>query len=213
MTIAHLSQNPLYPNRYPNVQPILVPAISSTAASRPLPPQLYAAVTCLAMPALFPSSEIPPLLRHVHRCLTLGGALHLTLIDPQPLSASMGPKLRQWLFNKLLVNLEQTFRTTCPSNTFPAWLALSRLRGRGSTIVTVSVPAVPKGLEKTEGCSESPSAKTELRCALLRMLWQEVWGNFVHAERWWWDEPDIVDECVELGTYWQYSHIVAVKEK
>ena len=44
------------------------------------------------------------------------------------------------------------------------------------------------------------------------MLWQEVWGRFVRADRWWWDDEDIVKECIKYGTYWQYSHIVAVKE-
>ncbi|KAK7967402.1 uncharacterized protein PG986_001679 [Apiospora aurea] len=212
MTISHLSQNPIYPSLFPNVQPILVPAISPTAASRPLPPKLYSAVTCLSMPALFASAEIPPFLRHIHRCLAPKGALHLTIIDPQPVSASMGPLLRQWLFEKLLINLEQSSRTTYPSETLPAWLGLGRLRGKGSTIVTVSVPAIPEGLDKIEGVKKQSSIKTELRCLVMRMLWQEVWGSFVRANRWWWEERDIVTECIELGTYWQHSHIVAVKE-
>ncbi|KAK7996290.1 hypothetical protein PG991_015757 [Apiospora marii] len=212
MTISHLSQNPIYPSLFPNVQPILVPAVSSTAASRPLPPKLYSAVTCLSMPALFASAEIPPFLRHIHRCLAPGGALHLTIIDPQPVSASMGPLLRQWLFEKLLINLEQSSRTTYPSEILPAWLGLGRLRGQGSTIVTVSVAAIPEGLDKIEGVKQQSSTKTELRCLVMRMLWQEIWGRFVRAERWWWEEERIVAECVELGTYWQHSHIVAVKE-
>ncbi|KAK8046151.1 hypothetical protein PG996_014215 [Apiospora saccharicola] len=112
----------------------------------------------------------------------------------------------------LLINLEQSSRTTYPSETLPAWLGLGRLRGHGSTIVTVSVPAIPEGLDKIEGVKKQSSTKTELRCLVMRMLWQEVWGRFVRAERWWWEEEHIVAECTELGTYWQYSHIVAVKE-
>ncbi|KAK7935136.1 hypothetical protein PG985_000631 [Apiospora marii] len=154
----------------------------------------------------------PPFLRHIHRCLAPGGALHLTIIDPQPVSASMGPLLRQWLFEKLLINLEQSSRTTYPSEILPAWLGLGRLRGQGSTIVTVSVAAIPEGLDKIEGVKQQSSTKTELRCLVMRMLWQEIWGRFVRAERWWWEEERIVAECVELGTYWQHSHIVAVKE-
>jgi len=157
------------------------------------------------MPALFPSTDIPPFLRHINRCLAPGGALHLTIIDPQPVSASMGPKLRQWLFTHLLINLEQAFRTTWPSETFPAWLAVGHLRGKGSTIATITVPAVPESPDKTD-------VKTELRCLVTRLLWQEVWGGFVHASRWWWEEEDIVQECIDLGTHWQYSHIIAVKE-
>lgn len=156
------------------------------------------------MPALFPSTDIPPFLRHINRCLAPGGSLHLTIIDPQPVSTSMGPKLRQWLFTNLLINLEQEFRTTWPSKTFPAWLALGNLREKGSTIATITVPAIYEGSYKMD-------VKTQLRCVANRLLWQEVWGRFVHASRWWWEEEDIVQECVELRTQWQYSHIIAVK--
>ncbi|KAI0407481.1 hypothetical protein F4802DRAFT_611938 [Xylaria palmicola] len=135
---------------------------------------------------------------------TPGGALHMTIIDPQPLSTSMGPKLRQWLFTNLLINLEQAFRTTWPSQTFPAWLGLGNLRGKGSTIATITVPAISRGLSRAD-------VKTELRCIVNRLLWQEVWGRFVNAPRWWWEEEEIVQECIELGTQWQFSHIIAVK--
>ncbi|KAI2609288.1 hypothetical protein GGR54DRAFT_651861 [Hypoxylon sp. NC1633] len=211
--ISHLSPKPISPNLFPNVHPILVPAISASAGSRPLAPQLYSTVTCLPMPALFPSSEIPPLLRHIYRCLAPGGALYLTLIDPQPVSSSMGPKLRQWLFEKLLIQLEKRCRTTYPSGTFPAWLAVAKLRGFGSTITTVSVRAVHEPATETEDGEDKATAENELRCLIARMLWQEIWGKYVHADRWWWEEDDIIQECIERGTYWQYSHIVAVKNK
>ncbi|KAI1414286.1 hypothetical protein F5Y13DRAFT_197742 [Hypoxylon sp. FL1857] len=212
-SISHLSPKPISPTLFPNIHPILVPAISASAGSRPLAPQLYSTVTCLPMPALFPSSEIPLMLRHIYRCLTPGGALHLTLIDPQPVSSSMGPKLRQWLFEKLLIQLEKRCRTTYPSGTFPAWLAVAKLRGSGSTITTVSVRAVHECAATREGTKNTASVENELRCLIARMLWQEIWGKFVHADRWWWEEEDIIQECIERGTYWQYSHIVAVKNK
>ena len=166
------------------------------------------------MPALFPSTEIPPFLRHINRCLAPGGALHLTLIDPQPVSSSMGPILRQWFVDNLLLNLERMFRTTYPSATFPDWLEVGRLRGKGSTIATLEVPAVPQSMASSDGSQETnfTPAKLELRSLITRMLWQEVWGRFVRADRWWWDDEDIVKECIKYGTYWQYSHIVAVKE-
>ncbi|KAI1124807.1 hypothetical protein F5Y10DRAFT_284761 [Nemania abortiva] len=204
VSITHLSPNPLSPDLFPNIRPLLVPSVSVSASSRALPPRLYSTVTCLSMPILFPSTDIPPFLRHINRCLAPGGALHLTIIDPQPASASMGPKLRQWLFANLLINLEQAFRTTLPSETFPTWLAVGNLRGKGSTIAIITAPAIAKISGKTD-------MKIELRCLVNRLLWQEVWGRFVTASRWWWEEEEIVQECIELGTYWQYSHIIAVK--
>ncbi|KAI0964990.1 hypothetical protein F4678DRAFT_454320 [Xylaria arbuscula] len=209
VSITHLSPQPLSPQSFPNVHPQFVPSISVSASSRALPPQLYSVVTCLTMPALLPSTDIPPFLRHINRCLAPGGALHLTIIDPQPVSSSMGPKLRQWLFTNLLINLEQAFRTTWPSETFPAWLAVGRLRGKGSTIATKCIPAIPV-ISKSHSKDD---VKTELRCLSNRLLWQEIWGGFVQASRWWWEDGEIVQECVELGTHWQCSHIIAVKEE
>ncbi|KAI0201031.1 hypothetical protein F4808DRAFT_469981 [Astrocystis sublimbata] len=202
--MTHLSPSPLSPDSFPSVQPLIVPSLSVSTGSRALAPRLYSAVTCLSMPALFPSTEIPPFLRHINRCLALGGALHLTIIDPQPVPTSLGPKLRQWLFTYLLINLEQAFRTTWPSKTFPTWLAHANLRGKGSTIATITAPAVSEG-------SCGLDVKTKLRCVTSRLLWQEVWGKFVGASSWWWDDGEIVQECVEMGTHWQYSHIIAVK--
>ncbi|KAH6655002.1 hypothetical protein BKA67DRAFT_644563 [Truncatella angustata] len=210
--IYHLSPSPISPNLFPNIQPILVPAITVTAASRPLPPQLFSSVICLSMPSLFSSMDIPPLLRNVHRCLSGGGALHLMIVDPEPVPSSMGPKLRQWLIENLLTNLEQTFRTTLPSRTLPTWLAVSRLRGKGSTIMSLSIPAVSESFAKIRGVKDPGPVKAELRCETIRMLWREVWGSFVHAKRWWWEEEEILEECAIFGTYWVYSHVIAVKE-
>lgn len=168
-------------------------------------------MTCSSLPSLFPSKDIPPLLRHIKRCLVPGGALHLTLIDPQPISSTTGPKLRKWLFENLLINLEQSFRTTYPSGTFPDWLAQAQLRGKGSSIHTVRVKAVPNN-DKHASQDHGAAPKDELRCLAARMLWQEVWGRFVKAERWWWDDAAIVQECIMLNTKWEYAHILGVKD-
>lgn len=56
------------------------------------------------------------------------------------------------------------------------------------------------------------ATRRELRAVVGRMLWQDIWGPFVTADRWWWDVPEIVDECAGLETHWEYSIIVACKE-
>jgi hypothetical protein len=211
--MSHLSPSPLPPELFPNIQPIVAPTISASVVSCLLPSQLFSSVTCLSMASLFPSVDIPPLLRKVRRCLAPGGALHLTIIDPEPVPGSIGPRLRQWLIENLLTDLEQEFRTTLPSRTLPSWLAVSRLRGKGSTIMSLSVPAVPDGFTRIIGVEDPGPIKAQLRCKILRMLWQEIWGKFVHARRWWWEEDEILQECIEYGTYWTYSHVIAVKEE
>lgn len=55
--------------------------------------------------------------------------------------------------------------------------------------------------------------KVELRSTVGRMLWQEVWGQFVAAGDWWWDDPRCVEECLAMGTHWEYSLIEAVRDE
>jgi hypothetical protein len=192
--------------------------ISGPSASHALPithtfSSSFTSATCLALPALLTTPEIPPVLRALRRALAPHGALHLTVIDPAPAAASTGPLLRRWLLEHLLLRLEQTGRAAPPSRAVPAWLSVAGLRGPGSTIATRRVPAVPAGGDPGSSSTTTMTTTTTaaLRCAVLRMLWREVWGRCVCAHRWWWDEPDIVRECEERGTYWEYSHIVAVK--
>lgn len=52
----------------------------------------------------------------------------------------------------------------------------------------------------------------ELRSRIGRMLWQEIWGSYVNKTRWWWDDPDCVKECEQLGTSWEYTILEAVKK-
>lgn len=53
--------------------------------------------------------------------------------------------------------------------------------------------------------------RAELRSLVGRMLWREVWGEFVTAKNWWWDDPVCMKECLELGTFWEYHYIQGVR--
>lgn len=178
----------------------------------------YSAVHCLPIASAVPSSEIPRLLAGARRALARGGALDLVVLDPLPSARSAGPALGRWLDENLTFNLEQQFRCTNPSRNFPAWLQEAGLRARGSVITTARFQAVagPQGGGGGgggEGEEEADAAaRRELRTVVGRMLWQDIWGAFVTADRWWWDVPEIVDECASLGTHWEYSIIKACKE-
>lgn len=54
--------------------------------------------------------------------------------------------------------------------------------------------------------------KQELKSVAGRMLWKEMWGPFVQGRRWWWQEKDIIEECEQMRTCWEYSAIDAVRE-
>ena len=139
----------------------------------------------------------------------------MILIDPSPASRSLGPKLREWLDQNLIIHLEAEFRCISPSRLFPRWLKDARLRGEGSTVTKVQFPAVfhQDANGNINGSEEGTSPiETELQSVVGRMLWQEVWGKAVRGNLWWWDDQECVEECIQYGTYFEYFLIEAVKE-
>ncbi|KAF9870811.1 hypothetical protein CkaCkLH20_11710 [Colletotrichum karsti] len=213
--VYHLSSSPLSHTLFPNIHPIRVPAISPSAF--PVAPSLFGAVYSLGLPALVPSPEVPGLLKNVHRCLSPGGTFHLTLIDPLPVTTTLGPLMRSWIEDNLVFNLEKNFRCMNPSKLFPLWMADASLRAEGSTITTVKFFAIPPTDKPDTATTDDEqlaerAIKQELRSLVGRMLWKEVWGQYITADKWWWEHDEIVDECDQLKTSWEYSIIEAVKE-
>ncbi|POS72784.1 hypothetical protein DHEL01_v208822 [Diaporthe helianthi] len=226
--VYHLSPDPLSHRRYPNIHPMTCPAISASAVG--VATEAFSAVNCLPIASILPSSDLPRLLQNIFRVLAPGGFLNMVIVDPLPSLSSAGPLLRQWLDENLIFNLEQQFRCTNPSRNFPVWLQEAGLRAKGSIITTTRFQAIITAATTTtttttQGRSDSSgrgsvdsgdysemATMRELRTVVGRMLWREVWGPFVGAERWWWEVPKIVDECLSRETYWEYSVIAACKE-
>lgn len=159
----------------------------------------------------------------IARCLKPGGTLQLTLVDPLPLPGTLGPHMRSWLQNNLITNLEKNQRCSNPRKAFPPWLADAGLRGQGSSLTTTKFYAIPtcvvnsrkclleeSGLPIGKACHEK-LVKAEIRSHIGRLLWAEVWGPFVTASKWWWEDPVCVEECVELKTIWKYYFIESRK--
>jgi hypothetical protein len=145
--------------------------------------------------------------------------------------------------DNLLLNLEQQFRCTNPRKLIPVWLQHAGLRANDSTKTTVKCQAVFQKEDKAikerkekkrdkprkdvddeqdildllyggqEAAKREQQTKLELQSRVGRLLWQETWGSFLNADRWWWDDPECVAECLDLGTYWEYSIIEAVKDR
>lgn len=222
--IYHLSAAPLSNAKFPNVHPVLVPSVSPSAF--PLAPDLFETVYSLSLPALCPSPDIPAVLGNISRCLRRGGSLHLTLIDPLPCARVLGGRMRAWLEEHLLLNLERNFRCTNPSRLFGDWMGSASLRAHGSTMTASKFYAVPESVSKnrrpssSSGDSDDPfvdgrdgnEVKAELRCLVGRMLWIEVWGGYVTGDAWWWEDEGCVNECLELGTFWEYKMIEGFKD-
>lgn len=176
---------------------------------------MFDAAYSMLLPSFCRESELSALLHNVNRCLKPKGVFHLMLIDPIPNTSALGEEMRRWLTENLLRNLRQKSHCLHPSGRIPKLLGEASLRGIGSTLTTTKFYANP---ENVYSCSmgdlrydAGKRCRAELRSIVGRMLWREVWGDFVTASSWWWDDPACLQECLELGTYWEYYSIVAVK--
>ncbi|KAK0739690.1 hypothetical protein B0T21DRAFT_410022 [Apiosordaria backusii] len=217
--IKHMDSTPIPHLLYPNVQSFPWPVSPSLA----LEANKFASVHCLSMPSLLASQEIPQLLRKIYHCLAPQGALHLVVIDPSPVAHSLGPHMREWLEENLTINLEAEFRCVTPSRVFPRWLEAAKLSGPNSVTTKSKFQAIPpsqshnddgKGKAKEIDSQDQESlVMGDLRSVVGRMLWQEVWGKNVRGAAWWWQIPECVEECIQLGTYWEYSIMEAIKDE
>ncbi|KAM0551232.1 hypothetical protein ACHAPJ_008577 [Fusarium lateritium] len=212
--VYHFSAAPLSHTVFPNIHPVPVPVKSPSAF--PIAPSTIEAVYSLRLPLAMPSQDIPSLLRNIHRCLEPGGSLQLTIIDPLPVTNTLGPRLRHWIENNLIFNLEANFRCTNPSKLLPLWLNNASLRVDTTMIQTIPFFAIPLENHQLQyvkdGHLSEEGLKHELRNLVGRMLWMEVWREYIIADYWWWEDPEILQECMELNTTWEWRLIEAVKE-
>ncbi|TQS39324.1 hypothetical protein Golomagni_00151 [Golovinomyces magnicellulatus] len=246
--VHHLAVAPLSQSDYPNVYPR---AVAAPKTQLPYPVNEFTSISAFSMPILFPASSIPAVLKECQRILvspslpasptipavfdsssrknlfepTRGGTLHLTILDPTPVQATIGPRLRGWLDSHLIINLERNFRCINPSRLYPVWLADAGLNAEGSKNVHIrffasvtcsKIPSIPTDSESgdlgSEEVEKNDFLNLELKSIAGRMLWKEMWGSFVLGEKWWWEDEEIMEECEKLGTCWEYTVIEAVKE-
>ncbi|RGP64421.1 hypothetical protein FSPOR_7951 [Fusarium sporotrichioides] len=217
--VHHLPAEPLSTTQFAKVHPMLVP--SMTTSTLPLEKHVFETVYSLSLPSSSPSTAIPGVLKNINKYLRVGGSLHLTLINPLPCAGTLGHRMRTWLEEHLLINLERHFRCTNPSKLFPDWMGDAGLRGQGSTLTTSKFYAVSASIRSQVDDSDpfidkappEREVKAEVRSIIGRLLWMEVWGNFVTGEKWWWEDEGCVNECLQLGTVWEYHIIEGVKQE
>ncbi|MBE3046569.1 hypothetical protein IMZ48_29375 [Candidatus Bathyarchaeota archaeon] len=206
-SVHHLSTS-LHLEYFPNIHPMaMLPPVS----------RIYSAAYSIFLTSAVPWKEIPDVLKSVRRLLMHGATFHLTMIDPMPFATEVGPFFRGWLVKHLVQPLERKRRCTTPLAFFPGLLEENCLWGEGSTTKIGRFYAVARAnggnLEEDEPNFETRALKTELRSEVGRMIWKEVWGPFVEDDgKMWWDYPDIIQECVQMGTWWRYVMFDCVRE-
>lgn len=222
------AQLPFASNLFTSIHAFSIPAALPAAS---LPVMLRECCRTLISASRSPSPTIPGTSPPPP---TKAGKLHLTILDPSPMPSTLGPRLRMWLDIHLILHLEKQFRCLNPSRLFPIWLEDEGLRAEGSTRLTVRFLASVNAKDAENLITDQESlyegsingdideaknrmergaiVKQELKSVVGRMLWKEMWGSYVQADRWWWEDDNIIEECERMGTCWEYSVIEAVKE-
>lgn len=202
-----MSPSPLSKDQFPNVRPITVP---EEILNLPVSGRIFSAAYSLSLPSRIVMTDMPHILKGLSRCLLDGATFYLTIIDPLPVGTSVGPFLRKWFNDHLLPNLQKKRRGTAGSHLIPDYLFQSGLRGPGSTVTKAKFLAIEANETNTDPSLRETSL--EARGVVGRMLWKEVWGAHVEADYWWWEDDDIVKECNQLNTFWEYYYIEAVNK-
>jgi hypothetical protein len=209
--IYYLSTKPQGPTLVPaNVSYLSVPQ----AGLLPFP---YAAssfnhIRASSLPSVVPSAKLPQILRECYRLLTPGGVLEMRLMDSSPDRKTSGPKLRTWLEDRLSLNLEKFFRCSRPCLLVPSWVkdaGFSLLNNSSTMMHTLRLP--------TAFDPQSGTVHDELSTLVGRALWKDIWGGFVEERpgepRWWWEDEEVKNECLERKTVFECATLFAFKEK
>ncbi|QDS77075.1 hypothetical protein FKW77_007287 [Venturia effusa] len=183
------------------------------------------------MASLLPASQIPQLLSECYRVLKPGGVLELRLMDATPERGSMGPRLATWLEERLLLGLEREFRCQRPIMLVPRWAqdagfqplpfrnefdaqGLKSPRNSMGKMGMVRCLRLPAATADRDQVSRDIVAQVGVLVG--RALWKDTWGSFVSneesEENWWWDNPEVVEECRQWRTVWDVGTLYVMKE-
>lgn len=215
--VYHMSTGPINDMVYSNIHPVKVPYISAEPFD--LAKESFSCVSSLQILSQLDSAEIPKILYHINRVLAPGGTLNTITIDAWPMTNTAGPILLKWIDENLAINLELASRCERPSRTFPKWLRNAGMYGDGTSTTTTRFSAVPvfdgEGGDRDDDVytADDAAADTvkELRTLCGRWLWKYIWMGFVTGGKCWWEVPEIVQECLQYRTTWEYRLISAVK--
>ncbi|KAI9741248.1 MAG: hypothetical protein M1834_002964 [Cirrosporium novae-zelandiae] len=208
--IHYLSPNP--PNTIPlpsNLSYLTVP--SPDILPFPFPESSFTHIRSTALPSLIQSNKFPPLFKECHRVLASDGVLELRILDPMPIKSTTGPKLRAWIEEHVLVNLEKKFRCSRPGILVPSWIKDAGFKISPSLSDSKERAQRFPAMVKKKGGSKW-DLDEELRMVVGRILWKDLWGSFVEGEKYWWEEKELTTECEQMGTMFECFNLFATKD-
>ena len=76
----------------------------------------------------------------------------------------------------------------------------------------MQTPRLPTAFDPQNG-----TVHDELSTLVGRALWKDIWGGFVEERpgkpRWWWEDQEVKNECLERKTVFECATLFAFKEK
>ncbi|KAL5120254.1 hypothetical protein ACEQ8H_001812 [Pleosporales sp. CAS-2024a] len=178
------------------------------AVPLPYPENYFSHIRATTLPSLVPSSKMPDLFRECYKLLAPGGLMEIGIMDASPVRTTSGPLLQSWIEDRMSTNIERQFRCSKPCSLVPVWLAdagfdLSDADGNTSVTLPCAVD------------DSSATVDAKLSAVVGRAMWRDAWGSFIDStageSRWWWDEENIVQECLERQTNFQFRVIFAYR--
>ncbi|KAF2131764.1 hypothetical protein P153DRAFT_312452 [Dothidotthia symphoricarpi CBS 119687] len=178
------------------------------AVPLPYPENYFSHIRASTLPPLVPSAKLPELFNECYKLLAPGGLLEIRIMDAAPLRRTAGPKMRMWIEDRLSLNLERLFRCSRPCLLVPSWLAAA---GFGLAIPEGDQNvALPCAFDKN-----SSDINSELSAIIGKALWKDIWGQFVDdipdESKWWWEDEEIMQECLQRKTVFECRAIYAYK--
>lgn len=179
----------------------------------PLPyaDQSFSHIRASALPSLVPSAKLPELLRECYRILAPGGMLELRVMDAAPIRRTAGPAMKGWIEDRLAVNLERSFRCSKPCMLIPGWVT-----DAGFEMANIDFSNGEQTMKLP--CAydaRSSNVDAELATLIGQALWKDIWGSFVDyfpgEPKWWWENEEVMQECLERQTVFECGSVFAFK--
>ncbi|KAF2638146.1 hypothetical protein P280DRAFT_551789 [Massarina eburnea CBS 473.64] len=175
----------------------------------PYPSSIFSHIRASTLPSLVPSADLPKLLHECYRLLAPGGMLEIRVMDAAPVRKTAGPKMKAWIEDRLAINLERHFRCSKPCMLMPGWVQEAGFELANSADAA-QVMRLPCAVD-----SSTADVDMELKTRVGWALWKGIWGEYVDEEpgeaKWWWEDEEVMQECLERQTVFECGAIFAHK--
>jgi hypothetical protein len=132
----------------------------------------------------------------------------MRLMDVLPDRGSAGPKIGEWIEINVVERLESEFRCARPGNLVPRWV-----KAAGFDIPLEGGQQKLKASAAIDPRVDVDDVTEFLGEVVCRESWRRTWEEFMDAEIGWWDQSEILDECISFNTTWTITTLTAIKPK